>query len=111
MAVTGHCSCFDLIVLQGATKARLDVVNEVGNTTVSQLDSYSRHEQKRIHGVSDMKFEKNMDFFPSKNEADAAWHDNMVQVFLFNENFKSNTSAGHLAKKEKKNSCRSVYSY
>lgn len=59
-------------------------MNEVGNATVSQLDAYYRHGQNRIHSVSDMKFEKNMDFIFSGNEADATWHDDMVQVLIFN---------------------------
>ncbi|KAL8095619.1 uncharacterized protein LOC141688931 isoform X2 [Apium graveolens] len=76
---------------EGATKTRLHAMDEVGNTTVSQLNSYPRHEQKRIHGVSDTNFEKNMDCISSVNEADAAWHDNMVQniKFVFDENFQS----------------------
>ncbi|KAK1366379.1 hypothetical protein POM88_041940 [Heracleum sosnowskyi] len=79
------------IAKEGARKARLHAMNEVGNSTVSQLYSYSRHEQKRIHGVSDPKFEKNMDFISSRNEADAAWHENMVQKikFVFDDNFQS----------------------
>lgn len=67
-------------------------MDEVGNPIVSQLNSYPRHEQKRIHSVSDTKFEKNMDCIFSRNEADDAWHDNMVQVFLFSGNFESNSN-------------------
>ena len=62
---------------------------EVGN----QLGSYPRHEQKRIHGVSDTKSEKNMDFNSSRNEADAMLHAKMAQVFFVNGLLASNTNA------------------
>ncbi|XP_017258863.1 uncharacterized protein LOC108227963 [Daucus carota subsp. sativus] len=75
---------------EGTTKPRLHAMTEVGN----QLGSYPRHEQKRIHGVSDTQSEKNMDFNSSRNEADAMLHANMVQNIkvVFDENFQSEES-------------------
>ncbi|KAL8127667.1 uncharacterized protein LOC141721522 [Apium graveolens] len=77
------------ILKEGATQSRLNATDDVGNTTVDHLDSYSMHEKKRIFGVSDKEIEKNMDFVSLRNDADVTRHHNMVQNIkkVLNENF------------------------
>lgn len=86
--MSDYCSCFGHIVLQSATKARLHATDEVGNTAVDQLDSYSTNEKKRIFGVSDKNIEKIMNVVSLKNDADLTRHHNMVQVFPFGGSLK-----------------------
>lgn len=80
--MSGYCSCFDHIFLQGATQLRLNATDEGGKTTLDHLDSCSTHEKKRIFGVSDKEIEKNMDFVSLRNDADVTRHQNMIQVFI-----------------------------
>lgn len=86
--ICGHCSCLDHIVLQGAKQLGLHATDEVGNTTVDDLASYSIHQKKRIFGKSDKEIEKNMDLISLKNDAEITRHHNMVQVSLFSGSLK-----------------------
>ncbi|KAL1822335.1 hypothetical protein ACET3Z_009113 [Daucus carota] len=82
------------ILKESATKARLHATDEVGNTAVDQLDSYSTHEKKRICGVSDKNIEKLMNVVSLKNDADITRHHNVVQNIktVLDENFQSEES-------------------